>query len=78
MRLRYTSGTRKFAVALKPLEVVTPASQSHLIRHKSKGKKLNMQSLFVFARTALGPKFVLLNLQRKLTFTVADDASSGH
>ncbi len=32
--------------------------------------------LFVFAGTALGTKFVLLNLQRELAFSVPDDPST--
>ena len=35
-----------------------------------------MPGLFVLAGTALRAKFVLLNLQRELTFSVPDDPSA--
>lgn len=77
MRLWHTSGTRKFAVG-KLTRRDRPASQNRLIRYKSKKSSWDMVTLFVFAGAALGPKFVLLNLQCELAFIVADDASPGH
>ena len=43
-----------------------------------KNETPNIFGLFVLAGTALGTKFVLLNLQRELAFSVPNDSPTRH